>query len=298
MWFTWQFRYYILVNGRYTETQDDVCVEKQPPEWENVLTSLVRSRGAWAKLIEELSKKQLLHLASLLSVAMCLLTLVGVLSLVLIFSFRFTLWILTRVAATKVSFALLVFLDIVVAICLPPLLIHVALLIAALTSMVVAGGIVDYALFSDPSFGALILARAGHQLASTFLGVFLGAGFVFLSTEPILRFTFTPLALILAGQESLSRIPKFFSDTSRVMHGSLDVGYNESIVNWAMFIDLLFSTSFLVPAFIFVAASRRPMLRTMIVNLLKYLERHPRGPLVALLGPLTRLFDRIRKIGS
>jgi hypothetical protein len=54
-----------------------------------------------------------------------------------------------------------------------------------------------------------------------------------------------------------------------------------TIINWAIFLDLLYSIVFVVPSLVIVLANRSPASRNIFMNFAMWVHDHQKGPLIA-----------------
>jgi len=91
---------------------------------------------------------------------------------------------------------------------------------------------------------------------------------------------------------AFDRVIQFFVDANKLVRFDFSVDSVTACVDWAIFIDILFSMSFLLPCLSLVLANRNSKSRKVFLNVAMWIHDHNRGPYLAISELLT-LFTRI-----
>src|SRR5262249_28899013 len=74
----------------------------------------------------------------------------------------------------------------------------------------------------------------------------------------------------------------FFVDIGRVLSFDLAIYPQETLINYAIGIDLLFSLFYILPCFSLVLMRRNKFTRTLFLNSIQWLAEHPKGVLAVI----------------
>jgi len=94
------------------------------------------------------------------------------------------------------------------------------------------------------------------------------------------------------------RVFAFTADVWKIPQLDFSNDAISSIIDWAIFTDLLFSVAYLGPCVLLVLANRSSTLRNKFLNLVMFIGDHSKGPFVAVaefLSPLLTFLQRLTK---
>jgi hypothetical protein len=247
------------------------------------LARLTTQEDAYNKLVYDLSEQNP-NLLRLISTASAMFS-VGVvaipLTVSLILSFNFTLFILSIITKSNYWLFLIVICDLFVALTFPPLILTLFLYAGTIISLQFINPIMDYTAFGNASITSLTIATAGvtSLLPVTLSGTALLVGYIVVSRSSIINGLFLIVNLIYHAV--YWKIVAFFDDSWRVLHFDFNIDVVDSAINWAIFTDFLYSLLFLLPALAIVVIQRWPFGRRMFLNLVLWVAAHPRGVIFA-----------------
>lgn len=254
---------------------------------ENRFNAYVAQMGKWEVLTSQLG-------TLFLSIALVALPV----SAALVISFNFTLWLLRRVTRSKLRFAFLVLIDLLIAISAPPVLTSFCLIVLFGFQLFATGQIVDLSIFDSANWGTLTVGLAtfytntGYVVPVVSLAIgYFTMGFI---GSTLLAFMFL-LAPIWMG---FFRISSFATATIQFLNFDFTNAPLEAVIDWAVFTDLLFSVCFLAPSLLMVLANRSEGTRNAFLNVVMYIGDHKEGPYAATAGIFASVGEFLKNIFS
>lgn len=211
-------------------------------------------------------------------------------------SFRVTLWLLAITTSSKLALMLMIIVALFLAVSLPQMLIN-TVMFGAITFMVAwFGGVIDFAFFADASYWSLIIGSAGMGIGVTLMPLYSIAIVATQVNLPAVAAWITSAIFLALINLSYDRIFLFIEDGKRLLRGDIAISAAESIINWAIFVDVLFSLVFLIPSIGLVTLLRFPFAKRMVLNSVQYFADHPRGPLYAVSRLFTAVAESIKRL--
>jgi hypothetical protein len=192
-------------------------------------------------------------------------------------SLNLTLWLLSRIVQSKLTFLLIVVADIGLAFAMPALLSTVMLTLMLIVVFHFIGSFAHFATFEHPTWITMGLSAIGKYFYNSLIGVVLVAVF---TKSPPAWFTVS-LTIQLLWSFMKQNIIVFFADIGRVLSFDLAINPHETLINYAIGIDLLFSLFYIVPCFSLVLMRRNQSTRALFLNLVQWVAEHPKGVLSA-----------------
>ncbi len=292
-----------------TEEEIDVFAESKPFDDDGTscipgegakalagLAHLYRVEGNVVKFLEENENDEWrTRLTSIGSDFITLAVFGLILSISLFLSFNLTLWLLSKFTGSKLRTFLIVMADLLIAVLLPPFLYSLTIMAFVYTIISFHGGVVDYSTFENPTWTTLIISEASIALTLQFVRPVVVA----LMTTQFpweVQWIFLPAVFEAAAGNAFQYLQTFIADTMRVVKFDFDVGVIESQVNYAIFVDLLFSLTYLVPCLALVGMQRSKLLREILLNAVQWVGDHPKGPLGAASDIFTSIIKFIRDL--
>jgi hypothetical protein len=90
----------------------------------------------------------------------------------------------------------------------------------------------------------------------------------------------------------------FFVDLGRVLSFDIAIGPHETLINYAIGIDLLFSLFYILPCFSLVLMRRNQFTRTLFLNSVQWVAEHPKGVLSAIEEICTSFARYLTSVGK
>lgn len=226
-----------------TISRDDsgkICIIDD--QFSNWIVSLNNLSGLCLKyssyIANSLSNPVALKTSSVPSSAIMSLILALALLFALSLSFLVNQNILSAILRSHFHMIVVIIGSIIIAVSIPPLVVY--LVIGGTVSLVayLFGGILDYTYFDDVNILTVALATSSVVLVSQFAAFYLPA---------LLTYYVRDLAVFMSILEAVfmfsmieHQVHYFVIDTYRVLHLDINIGYIESIINWAIFTDLMY----------------------------------------------------------
>ncbi len=192
-------------------------------------------------------------------------------------SFTMTLWLLSRFTQSRLGAVLIVVADLAIALVMPLLLSGLFLSLLAFAAIFYFGTVPDYSLFEHPTWNTLWVSSVGMLLALS-LGVPIIFS-LFASLFPI--WAAVPFIATSTVAYSYQNLKTLVTDMGRVLMFDLNIGPGETLINWAIVLDILFSLTYIIPCLSLVLMQRSPTTRRLFLNLVQWIAEHPSGPLIA-----------------
>jgi hypothetical protein len=264
-----------------------------PPE----LSIYKERENKFRNLVSQMGPTNLL-LADIVSNLTAIVVVAIPLTAALFVSLNFTLWILSRITRSNLGFFILVLFDFLIAIIMPPLLTSFSLLILVGVGVVISGQILDLSWFDTANWVTLTIGSAalGINLSFIFpvlflLSAYYLSGFIGGAILVLIYFV-SPIWM------AITRISSFISDAAKFLSFDFSNDILQSIIDWAIFTDLVFSTVYLGPSLLLIFANRSYRTRSFFLNLVMQIGDHSEGPLVAIADILSSSGDFLKKIIS
>lgn len=218
-----------------------------------------------------------------------------ILSISLFLSFNLTLWLLSKFTGSKLRTFLIVIADLLVAVLLPPFLYSLIIMVFVYTTIFFYGGVVDYSTFENPTWTTVIISEASIALTLQFVRP-VSVALMTTQFPWEVQWIFLPAIFETAASNAFQYLQTFIADTIRVVKFDFEVGVVESQLNYAIFVDLLFSLTYLVPCLALVGMQRSKLLREILLNSVQWVGDHPKGPLGAVSDIFTSIIKFIRDL--
>jgi hypothetical protein len=297
--FEWGYRIrcaYLLTMSK--KSPDELKVACDPQMRANAppgLTIYQTREAEFQKYLSDLSTAPLL-LSAIATNIISVIVVAIPLTVALLLSLNVTMWILSRITQSRLNLIFLLILDILVAICMPPLLTTSFMFLLVGAGVLVSGQVIDFASFSSANWVTLTLGMTAFLINLHFifqaLSVLLVLQFPGILAALIGFLSFISTTLWMAGD----RVLEFAVDVGKVLRLDFSTDAIQSTVNWAIFTDLLFSMSYVIPSLLLVLANRNATARSMFLNLLMWIGDHSKGPLIAVSEIFSSLFTLLRKL--
>jgi hypothetical protein len=295
------FELLLQSHDRFYDTDDRVCRQLPGKNWSNDLDKLSRTKSGFVTFIDRLAEKHPFQIRLLFALIPCtIICLLAVpLTLSLLFSFNVTIWLLSRVVMSKLWFAVIVIIDVGLALLAPSFTTSIMTLLATWCFVMITGGIIDYAAFDHATVLSTIAAQTMTTLDMAFVVQFLLAWFILavdvLWVQIIFGFI---MAVVISVAVGYARVFAFPSDVWKVLHGDFSPSYIDGAVNWAMVVDIAFASVYLMPALAMVLVQRHPGLRRVFLRLVQWVAEHPSGVFVAVSECSTAAVTYVRNLLS
>jgi hypothetical protein len=194
-------------------------------------------------------------------------------------SFNLTLWLLSRLTQSRLAALAVVAFDVLLALVMPTIVSGVLLTILVFAIVFSFDTLPDYSMFQNPTWITLTISSA-----SVLLGFYLSTPVVVALFTKEFPFEFIGPSYIvstIAGY-AYDNAKSLFVDIGRIVKFDFDIGPAETLINYAIGIDLLFSLVYIVPCLLLVLMQRSDLTRKILLNIMQWVAEHPKGPLIAL----------------
>jgi hypothetical protein len=257
------------------------CDPKHPIDPPKVFEIYRQRQTDFENLLSQIGTTPLL-LSTIGSTILATIVLAVPLTLALWLSLNLTLWILSRITQSRLKFALLVLTDIIVAIFMPPLLSSTFMIVMVGTGVLLSGQIIDLTSFASANWSTLTLRTAGLEINFAF--IYPALFFLLTTVIPTMFTLLLGLPAILVGVVwmAINRTFEFTTAAGKVLRLDFSNDFIQATIDWAIFTDLLFSATYLIPCLCLVLANRSETTRKLFLNLVMWVGDHSQGPLVAL----------------
>jgi hypothetical protein len=277
-----------------TESRDKDCVARKAYDPYKHINAMAALDGLKARVFEEIEYLSLrpvkLWLAGFTAQAVSLLFLAIPLFIALWLSFNITLWILSKVTESKVRLVLIVFLDVVVALVMPPLLTSAMLLSAFLIMVFGIGNIIDFTTLQNSNWMTVGISGASVMLHAMYF-VPLGFAYALFLLPAIASVLIAPIAITIVLYMAYVNLHAFILDTVRFLSLDFDETVQQALINYAIAIDLLFSFTYLLPCIALVTAHRSERTRRAFLSITQWIAENPNGILPAIAKILRGIAD-------
>lgn len=285
------------------------------PEWLKYVSRLATLELSFHEYIDRIAQDEpsTLRFASAVSDAIVILIFGVSMTIALNISFFATNYILTIVTGSKLKLAMIILLDILLAMAIPPLILSIVLIAISIFSMLnMIFGWIEFSTFDHINIYTLIVAQSAVTVENLTIGTafsvimwVLGSIIFFAVGKTSIGWflTFLFLQIRMLYGFTYDRIVTFFISAWDVLHLNFNIDVATSTVNWAIFVDLMYSMFFLVPAFALILIQRWSFGRRIFLNIVMSVAEHPNGAIYAfgekLLGLITSIREKkTRKIGT
>lgn len=278
------------------------------PKWLRNVSRLAASEQSFNNIVDNMAvdEPNVLKLVSDVSYALAISALGIFFTIALLISFYMTNYILAIVTKSKLKLVIIVFLDIALSLAITPLIYSVfTVVISYLSIMATMFRVVEFSTFESANIFNLIVAQASVSIISgSGIAIFASSLWLLMSiilfAAGIANITwflqFLLLQCFMIYSAVYDRIVIFFVDTWRVINLDYNVDFITSAVNWAIFIDLLYSMFFLVPAIVCVLIQRWSFGRRVFLNVVLSVAEHPRGVIYAFGEMLLGVVAAVRRL--
>lgn len=270
----------------FCAAHQDICTDGNTDDaWRKEMSRLALLEDSYYDLVEKLSTNNpiLLIVIGDLAALLVLIILAIPLSISLLASFNFTLWLLSQVTSSAIRLFIMLILDISVAVLAPLVLLNIGLFIGATLIVFLPGGLWDFSGFKVANLTSLCLGSAAFAIDITFIHQIIPAYFLraFYSVS-ILLLAVIYDTIILIMVVIPTRLSSFVSDTWKVIHSDFSTDYLNGAVNWAIIVDMSYSFSLIILAITVVCLRRWSVGRRITLNIVQWFAEHPKGPIFAL----------------
>jgi hypothetical protein len=197
----------------------------------------------------------------------------------LLVSFSLTLWLLSRFTESRTGAFLIVTVDLIVALVMPTIVSGVLLSIGVFVVVFSVDGMPDYASIGKITWMTLAIASVCFLLGTSLSTPFVVAAF---AKEFTFGFVGPTYIISTLAQYAYGNAKSFFVDLGRVVTLDFKIEPLETLINYAIGLDLLFSLIYIVPCLTLVLMQRSTLTRTLFLNIIQWVAEHPKGPLIAL----------------
>lgn len=295
--FGYVVRCFIHFNGSKQKAEETakICDAENREAGPKELAIYLQREKNFKVLVEQMSHGSAL-LSAITTTAIVIIILAAPLSLALYISFNFTLWLLRRITRSKLHYAFLVGLDLFVALAAPPIITSFCLLLLFGIEIVAVGSVIDLSSFDSANWLTLAfgIATLGLNAAFVIPVVVISLGNLFTGMVGVVIIIATYLiAPIWMG---VYRMGEFATAVVKILNLDFSNDILESIIDWAIFTDVMFSLFYLLPSVLLVLANRSEKTREAFLNVVMYVGDHKDGPYTALADMLSTTGEAIKKI--
>jgi len=138
---------------------------------------------------------------------------------------------------------------------------------------------------------ALLIFIGGYDLLSTKEAVPVGFSYVLLLLPGIASIFIAPLAITVALYMAYQNVTTFAADAVKFLSFDFNETIQQALINYAIAIDLLFSTTYLVPCIALVTMHRSNRTREAFLSVTQWIADNPRGALPAMARVLRGIAD-------
>jgi hypothetical protein len=198
----------------------------------------------------------------------------------LFISFNITLWLLSRVTQSRIGATIIVLFDLALALIMPSVVSAAVISLAVFGLIFSLDGMPDYAsIGNDTTWTNLTFASVCFILGRLLSTPLVVAAFTkFFSFEAV-GATYIVTTLAHYGYLNAKTL---FIDLGRIASFDLAIDPVETIINYAIGLDVLFSLLYIVPCLLLVLMQRSEWTRNLFLRVVQWIAEHPKGPIVAL----------------
>lgn len=289
--------------SRYQNTMSDVLDQKDAPDFLDIngrcfggadtydlmlFAHISRVQSKWVQFNTELQRNpSLFRLTEAIVEALTAILIAIPLAAGLLVSFNLTLWLLSRVTQSRLAAIAIVVGDVLLALIMPSLLTGLTIVIIVFLNYMTIGDLVDYYRLGNPSWINYVVASISVAMSILVPRYVSEAGLAAIDLSP---WSVLPAALQTIAQFAYDNVRTLMIDLGRIIvldPTIFQLGTMETLINYAMAVDLLFSFFYIVPCLTLVLMQRSALTRRLFLNAVQWIAEHPKGPLVALSEVLT-----------
>ncbi|MDB5616179.1 hypothetical protein [Tardiphaga sp.] len=193
-------------------------------------------------------------------------------------SLNCTLWLLSRVTQSRAGAVLIVLFDLVLATAMPGLITGGVLCAMALVAVLTLGNMPDYTFYEQPTWITMLASGVSARLELSLAVPIIIS--IFITSIPIMQIGVWFLSTVATF--ILNNMTRLIADLGRIINFDLNIGSHETLLNYAIGIDLIFSLIYILPCLAIVLVQRSDLTRTLFLNSVQWVAEHPRGPLIAI----------------
>jgi hypothetical protein len=247
--------------------------------WLDKVVRLVNLEDSSDHLLRDLSENHSfwLQLVADTTDALVIVILAIPLSLSLLFSFHFTLWLLSKITSSSFKLTIVLCPDMFVAIAAPLILFTAFMLVGALIGISLVGGFVDFTYFDEASVTTLIVGESSMLVTLALHGLLVIVLDAWRSWQGLLLLLQLPILNVIIYTTAV----QFIFDTWKVAHLDFSPGFTEGAVNFAIDTDILYSLVFVAPGLGIVFIQRWPFGQRTFLNFIEWIADHPQSPIYA-----------------
>jgi hypothetical protein len=271
----------------YTVVRDRDCIMGPDSSIPALLKLLENKIRLFEFLLEGRETPIKVRVAFAATQGLILLVFTALLSLSLYISFNMTLWLLSKFMQSNIWLPIIVLIDFTLAVIMPPMLTTFGLSIFSFASVISVGGALDFSYFHDYDWIKFVLAQTGFELVLS-MGAPMIVALFYNQIGGVAGALFAMIVgLYVAPQLGYDFLATLLRDINKVFHLDFNVPLTETMFNYAITIDLLFSATYLFPCVALVFMQRSATTREIFLRIVQKIAEHPRGPLVAVSRGLT-----------
>lgn len=198
----------------------------------------------------------------------------------LFISFNLTLWLLSRVTQSRIGATLIVLFDLALALIMPSVVSAILISLAVFAIIFSVDGMPDFAsIDGDTTWVKLTFASVCFILGRSLSWPLVVASFT-------KAFSFeavgSPYVVSTLAHYGYLNAKALFIDLGRIARFDLSIDPIETMINYAIGIDVLFSLLYIVPCLSLVLMQRSEWTRNLFLKIVQWIAEHPKGPIVAL----------------
>lgn len=202
------------------------------------------------------------------------------LALGLFISFNLTLWLLSRVTQSRIGAIFIVVFDLALALVMPSIVSAVLISVAVFAVVFSVEGMPDYASVGpETTWVRLTIASTCFILGRSLSWPLVVAAFTKEFPFELVGVKYIVSTLLQYGYLNAKAL---FIDLGRIAAFDLKIDPIETLINYAIGLDVLFSLLYIVPCLSLVLMQRSEWTRNLFLKIVQWIAEHPRGPIVAL----------------
>lgn len=198
----------------------------------------------------------------------------------LFISFNLTLWLLSRVTQSRIGATFIVLFDLALALIMPSVVSAVLISLAVFAIIFSIDGMPDFASIE----GGTTWVKLTSASICFILGTSLSWPLVVASFTKAFSFEAIGSTYIVStlAQYGYLNAKALFIDLGRIARFDLSIDPIETLINYAIGLDILFSLLYIVPCLALVLMQRSEWTRNLFLKVVQWIAEHPKGPIVAL----------------
>lgn len=198
----------------------------------------------------------------------------------LFISFNITLWLLSRVTQSRIGATIIVIFDLALALVMPSVVSAVLISIAVFAVVFSVEGMPDYAsIGGEVTWVRLTIASMCFILGRSLSWPLVVAAF---TKEFPFELIGVPYIVSTLAQYGYLNAKALFIDLGRIATFDLNIDPIETLINYAIGFDVLFSLLYIVPCLSLVLMQRSEWTRNLFLKIVQWIAEHPKGPIIAL----------------